>query len=179
MRGSCEPGTSGPSRVDASRIPRSPADSELFRQHSVALHVLLAQVFEEPAPLADQHEQAAAGVVVLLVRLEVVGQAVDALGQKRDLHFGGAGVALVSLELLDEALLPVDGQLHARILPGAPPPIATPPEPWLRLQRDGFVYMAKTIKDGVSLPRCPRGVKTLRALLERRSVGRARWRCRT
>jgi hypothetical protein len=47
----------------------------------------------------------------------------------------------VGLELLDEAFLLLYGQLHARILPGVPPPIATPPGPWLRLRWDRFVWM--------------------------------------
>ena len=136
------PGTSGPSRVEASPGPPSLADSELIGQDAVAFRVLLAQVLEEPAALPDQHEQAAARVVVFLVGLEVAGQPVDTLGQERDLDLGLAGVAVVGLELLDEALLLVDGQPHACILPGVPPPIATPPGPWLRLRRDGFVWMA-------------------------------------
>src|SRR5205085_6006743 len=79
--------------------------------------------------LADQHQEPPARVMILPVGLEVVGQAVDSLGEQRDLYFGRAGVAVVRLELLDEPLLLLDGQPHPDILPGVPPPIATPPEP--------------------------------------------------
>src|SRR4029453_5219438 len=131
---------SGPWRMEASRSPRSLADSELIRQDAVSLRVLLSEIFQKSATLADEHEQAAARVVILLMGLEVVGQPVDTLGQEGDLPFRWSGIAVVRLELLDEALLPVKGQPHAGILPGVPPPIATPPGPWLRLRRDGFVW---------------------------------------
>ena len=41
--------------------------------------VLYLEVIEQPAALADLHEQAAAGMMVLRVRFEVLGQVVDAL----------------------------------------------------------------------------------------------------
>src|SRR5262245_28049680 len=129
-----------PSRLGPTiRGPPSLADPELFGHGPIALHVLLSQILQEAAALADQHQQAPAGVVVVLVGLEVVGQPVDALGQERDLNFGRARVAVVCLELLDETLLLLQGQPHAGILPGVPPPIATPPGPRLRLRWDGFV----------------------------------------
>ena len=53
------------------------------------------EVVEQAAALADHHQQAAARVVVLLVRLEVLGQVGDALGQDRDLHLRRTGVALL------------------------------------------------------------------------------------
>src|SRR5689334_3984225 len=85
----------------SNRNPRSLANSELFRDGSVAFGVLLAQVLEQTPALADEHQETAAGVVVLLVGLELVG----------------------------EALLLVRRQPHAEILPGVPPPIATSPGP--------------------------------------------------
>src|SRR5690349_24392394 len=113
----------------SNRNPRSLANSELFRDGSVAFGVLLAQVLEQTPALADEHQETAAGVVVLLVGLEVVGETVDPLGEERDLHLGRAGVALVHLELLDQALLLVRRQPHAEILPGVPPPSPTSPGP--------------------------------------------------
>src|SRR5262249_42361785 len=87
---------------------------------------------------ADQHQQPAAGVGIFLVRLEVIREAVDPLREERDLHFGGAGIAFVGLELLDEALLALDGQSHARILPGFPPNRHVPRVPTATPSRDGF-----------------------------------------
>src|SRR4026207_2308957 len=66
-------------------------------------------------------------MVIVLVGLEVVGEAVDALGKQRDLDLGRAGVALVHLELLDEALLLVRGQPHADSSRRLPPPPPRPP----------------------------------------------------
>src|SRR5712692_6042369 len=105
------PGGAGGTEERACPDPPSLADPELFRDGSVTLRVFLAQVLEQTAALADEHEQTAAGVMILQV----------------------------GLELLGKALLLLDGQPHARILPGAPPPIATPPEPLRRLRWDGFV----------------------------------------
>jgi hypothetical protein len=44
-------------------------------------------------------------VVVLVVRLEVLGQRVDAMRQDRDLYLGRTGVTLVGLVLVDNELL--------------------------------------------------------------------------
>ena len=57
------------------------------------------------APLADQPQQAATGVVILLVRLEVLGEVVDALGHQRDLDLGRPCIAFVGRELRDDRLL--------------------------------------------------------------------------
>src|SRR5207245_10343402 len=81
------------------------ADAQPFDQLPVPGGVLRLEVVEEPPALADQLEQAAARMVVLLVRLEVFRQVLDALGEERDLDLRRAGVALVGAELLDYTLL--------------------------------------------------------------------------
>src|SRR5690349_173607 len=113
----------------AKRGPRSLANPELFRDGSVALRIFLPQVLEQPSALADEHEQAAPRVVVLLVGLEVVGQAVDPLREERDLNLGRSGVALVHLELLDQALLLVRRQSHTGSSRGFPPQSPRPQGP--------------------------------------------------
>ena len=45
----------------------------------------LLEVLEEAPALADEQQQAAARVVVVLVRLEVLGEVLDALGEEGDL----------------------------------------------------------------------------------------------
>src|SRR5258706_256293 len=55
------------------------------------------EVVQEPAAAADQHQEAAAGVMVLRVRLEMFCQVADAFAENRDLHFWGTGIAIVSL----------------------------------------------------------------------------------
>ena len=68
------------------------AEAQALDDFLVFLRLGGLQVVEELAALVDQlHEPATRGVVAL-VRGEVVAEAVDALGQQRDLDFGRAGV---------------------------------------------------------------------------------------
>jgi len=80
------------------------ADAEFLNDVFVTLGVVLLEVVEQATPLADQHEKAAAGTMVLLVGLEVLRKLTDALAQNRDLHFGAARVRTVDSVLLDNAL---------------------------------------------------------------------------
>src|SRR4029453_11689790 len=73
-----------------------PPKPELLENLTVALDFGALEVFEESAPLADQAQQATAGVVVLDVGLEVVSQPIDSLREERDLYLGRAGVAFVT-----------------------------------------------------------------------------------
>src|SRR5688500_20252753 len=63
----------------------SAAQAELADQRAIPLQVLLLEVVEEPSAPADQHEQAAAGVVVVLGLAEMGREVVDATGEERDL----------------------------------------------------------------------------------------------
>src|SRR5437762_504320 len=58
---------------------------------------LLAQI----ASLDHQLEEPAPRMKILDVGLEVLGEAVDALGQQRDLHLGRPGIVACPLMLLD------------------------------------------------------------------------------
>jgi hypothetical protein len=51
-------------------------------------------------------------VVVVLVRLQVLGEVADALGKQRDLDLCGSGVAGRTAVLGDDLLLDVAGQRH-------------------------------------------------------------------
>src|SRR5256885_14575778 len=96
--------------------PPSTADAELVDDDPVSLRSPDPEVLQKAAPLADQHEQPAPRMMILRVLLEVVGQAVDALGQERDLHLGRTGVAVVGAELLDQTFLLVDSKRHGSLL---------------------------------------------------------------
>lgn len=78
------------------------AQAKLGAYLAVALDVGLFKVVLKAAAAADHLEQATAGMVVVLVLLEVLVQVVDALGQQSDLHLGGTGVALVDRVLGDD-----------------------------------------------------------------------------
>jgi hypothetical protein len=59
---------------------------------AVALYIDAAQVVQQTTATADEHQQATAAVVVLLVHLEVLREVCDAVGEERDLHLGRTGV---------------------------------------------------------------------------------------
>src|SRR5690349_21282922 len=73
------------------------ADAESADQFRVAFRVFALEVIEEASALADQLQKAAARVMILRVRLEVLCEVVDALAEERHLNFWGPGVAIVCL----------------------------------------------------------------------------------
>ena len=77
------------------------AQAKLGAYLAVALDIGLFKVVLKAAAAADHLEQTTAGMVVVLVLLEVLVQVVDALSQQSDLHLGGTGVALVGLVGVD------------------------------------------------------------------------------
>src|SRR5699024_6170221 len=83
---------------------------------AVALDVGAGDVLEQPATTADQQEEAATRVVIVLVGLEVLGEPPDALGEKGDLRLGRARVGLVDPELGQDGLLLLGGQRHVSLL---------------------------------------------------------------
>ena len=85
------------------------ADAEPADQFRVTLGVLALEVIEQSAALANQLEQPPPGVVILRVHLEVLGEVVDAVAEKRDLHFRRPCIAVVSSVRADDAALAVLG----------------------------------------------------------------------
>ena len=75
----------------------------------IPVAIFAGQVFKQLVSLADHLEQPATRGVILFVRLEVLGQLVDALGQNRDLHFGTAGVGIVRAISVDDGLFLLSG----------------------------------------------------------------------
>ena len=66
-------------------------DTQLGDQGTIALDVLLHEIIEQAAALTDHLVQAAAGVVVLRVLLEVLGELSDALGAENRCRLRGCG----------------------------------------------------------------------------------------
>lgn len=56
-------------------------ETKILDQLPIALQIGPLHVLEKTAPLANHLEQPAAGVMVLLMRTEVIRQVVDPLGQ--------------------------------------------------------------------------------------------------
>src|SRR5436190_16710930 len=77
------------------------AQVELLDHLPVALDFLVLEVVQEfPAP-SHELQQPAARRVVFLVDLEVLREHLDSLSEESNLNFGGAGVFVVELVLLD------------------------------------------------------------------------------
>src|SRR6516225_1173224 len=87
-------------------------DAQTFDELPVPRVVLGLEVVEQPATLTDELQKSPAAVEVLLVRLEVLGEHVDALGEQRHLHLGGTGVGLVGAVLLDDSRLALAEDCH-------------------------------------------------------------------
>jgi len=108
------------------------AEAETLDQRTVSLDVHLHHVVQQPAAAADQQQEPATGVVVVLVSLEVLGEADDALGQQRDLGLGGSGVRVVHAVLGKDRLLLFGGQSHSGAprysVPCGPDDVFTPGE---------------------------------------------------
>ena len=86
---------------EALRSDRLVAEGEAHEEILVQIGVGALGVVEHLAALGDQHQQAAAGSMVMLVGLEVLGKVDDTLGHHGHLETGGTGVLLVRLEVVD------------------------------------------------------------------------------
>src|SRR5262249_31219792 len=118
-----EPLPPGPPVLCWSVFTRGPAfllaDPEPLDQFPVPLPILVLEVVEEAAPGADHLEEAAAGMMVLCERAEVLGQAFDPLAEKRNLDLGRPGVGRMNPVGGDDLAFPVFRQCHRRLrLPG-------------------------------------------------------------
>src|SRR5687767_12510906 len=88
------------------------AQAEALDHAAVLVRVRALQVIEQLAALADQLEQPATRVEILDVSLEVLGEPVDALGEKRHLDFRRAGIGARTLILLHDLRLLRNLQCH-------------------------------------------------------------------
>src|SRR4051794_30813890 len=104
------------------------AQAELADQRAIPLQVLPLEVVQEAAAAADEHEQAPARVVIVLVGAQMLREVVDAAREHRDLDLGGPGVGLVLAEAGDELALFLCCQRHLRRgrLAGAPATLFRP-----------------------------------------------------
>ncbi|CCB67968.1 protein of unknown function [Hyphomicrobium sp. MC1] len=91
--------------MDALASAQLAADAVFLDDLLIAGVVLGLDVVKELAALADHLEQATARMVVFLVRLEVLGQLVDAMRQDGDLDFRRAGVVGLRGIVFDDSRL--------------------------------------------------------------------------
>jgi hypothetical protein len=75
-------------RREIVEFARLAAKTETAEQGAVPLHVCVGEVVEQPAPLADQLQQAATGRVIFRMIAQMLSQRCDALGEDCDLDLG-------------------------------------------------------------------------------------------
>src|SRR5687768_3980933 len=80
-------------------------NAELVDDRAVALHVDLLEVIQQTAATSDQLEKPAAGVMVLRVGLEMLGQVANAVREECDLHFWRPGICVMDAIRVDEVRL--------------------------------------------------------------------------
>src|SRR5262245_52469627 len=120
------------------------ADAETLDQISVTVRVLGLHVVQEPAALADQLQQTAARMMILRVRLEMVGQVVDAIAQNGDLNFRRPRVGVVSTVVPDDLRLAFLRQRHVHVLHVRP-----------RSRREAMLPMCSAQAPSAPARRCP------------------------
>src|SRR4249920_2856071 len=107
-----KPTTRGRLRSTAFRPAPSAPEAQTFDDGLIFFGGSRLEVIEEFAALIDHLEKAAARSVIALVGAEVLAEAVDALGQKCNLHLRRTRVVGAAPILLDDARLLALGQWH-------------------------------------------------------------------
>ena len=80
------------------------SDTEAFDNCAVTFDIVLDKIVEELSSFADHLLHTAAGMVILRVGFEMLGELVDPRGKNGNLHFGRTGVAFVDCVFFDELL---------------------------------------------------------------------------
>ncbi len=90
------------------------ADAELFLgdDGAIAVDVLADQIVKEAAALAYEGLKSAGCSVVLVIRLQVLGEVFDTYREKGDLAFGAACVVGITAIGLEDFLLFFCGKMH-------------------------------------------------------------------
>src|SRR5262249_49436896 len=89
---------------------------QLLDEGAVALEIRALEIVQKAAAPADELEQAAPRVVVVLVRAQMLGELVDPARQHRDLNLGRARVRLGAAVRLNHLLLLFLGEAHGGLL---------------------------------------------------------------
>lgn len=78
------------------------SETELLYDGAVAIDVLLLEIVQKITALTYHFKKTAAGVVVVVIDLQVLGKIGDSLGKNGDLYLGRACVTLVCCVSLDD-----------------------------------------------------------------------------
>jgi hypothetical protein len=82
--------------------PRLLAQFELLRDRVITISIRAMQVIEQATALSYHDQETAAGAVVFLVSLQVLGKRVDTLGQKSDLDVSRSCVTFMQTKFIDD-----------------------------------------------------------------------------
>jgi hypothetical protein len=83
--------------------------AELREDIGILVQFVLLEIIEKLTTAARHLEQATAGVEILAVGAEMLGQVIDPGREECDLNFGRTGVGVVGFELCDDFWLNYDG----------------------------------------------------------------------
>src|SRR5436305_853313 len=106
-------------------VVRLAAQPEPLDERTVALDVGAPQVVEQPPTAAVHDQQAAPAVVVVLVRLEVLGQVGDPPREYGDLHLHGTRVPFVGRVVRHDLGLELGFERHGLPISGSDSPAPT------------------------------------------------------
>jgi hypothetical protein len=89
------------------------AQSEFFDQRLITRAIAIFQVSEQSTTVINHLEQAATAVVIFHVRLEMrLRKVINIGGEKRNLHFRGAGIVFSATMFFDDGGGLIRGQSH-------------------------------------------------------------------
>src|SRR5271166_3967161 len=100
-----------PGRVTCTRALT--ASAQALNQVLVPLRTATFQVFQHATPPCNHREQSPAGMMVFLMRLEMILEQQNTLAQDCYLYFWRAGVGFVGTILGDYILLNISRQCHS------------------------------------------------------------------
>ena len=98
-RESCGSDFFGPETIDPHADYLS-SQVQLLDHFVVFSDVLSLEIIQKLSSSGDHLQQTAPGMIVLFVNLEMFGEFVDALRQKRNLHLGRSCVVIVDLKIV-------------------------------------------------------------------------------
>src|SRR3989338_4481432 len=88
------------------------SDFQALDQRAIASVILALEIIEQLAAAAYQAQQATAGMVILGIVLEMLGQISDACSDQGHLHFGRTSVALGTLKVGNDLRFLRGGNCH-------------------------------------------------------------------
>ena len=84
------------------RLKNLAAQLQLLEDRRVAIEVRTLQIIEELTTTGGHCDQTTAGVEVLAVVAQVLGEVLHPCGEQGDLYFAGTGVLFIGTEFFDD-----------------------------------------------------------------------------